>query len=146
MTGSSCASQMMLLGRPCLWIMCSTLRCNRFLLQQCLILHVDVLQHPVYCVNVVGTQNAHNLITVSTDGKMCSWSLDMLSTPQVCLFSPPHWRILAQRPASSRTHLLKAQRPGFSKSDLEAKTYFLYHKLCHYCNLLILGSVSNEME
>ncbi|KAL1763282.1 cytoplasmic dynein 1 intermediate chain 1, partial [Sigmodon hispidus] len=38
--------------------------------------------HPVYCVNVVGTQNAHNLITVSTDGKMCSWSLDMLSTPQ----------------------------------------------------------------
>ncbi|XP_051856461.1 cytoplasmic dynein 1 intermediate chain 1 isoform X4 [Antechinus flavipes] len=38
--------------------------------------------HPVYCVNVVGTQNAHNLITVSTDGKLCSWSLDMLSTPQ----------------------------------------------------------------
>ena len=40
-------------------------------------------QHPVYCVNVVGTQNAHNLISVSTDGKMCSWSLDMLSQPQV---------------------------------------------------------------
>ncbi|XP_041964202.1 cytoplasmic dynein 1 intermediate chain 1 isoform X3 [Alosa sapidissima] len=37
--------------------------------------------HPVYCVNVVGTQNANNLITVSTDGKMCSWSLDMLSQP-----------------------------------------------------------------
>uniref|UniRef100_A0A671SSP0 Dynein, cytoplasmic 1, intermediate chain 2b n=1 Tax=Sinocyclocheilus anshuiensis TaxID=1608454 RepID=A0A671SSP0_9TELE len=34
--------------------------------------------HPVYCVNVVGTQNAHNLISISTDGKMCSWSLDML--------------------------------------------------------------------
>uniref|UniRef100_A0A3B5A3H4 Cytoplasmic dynein 1 intermediate chain 2-like n=1 Tax=Stegastes partitus TaxID=144197 RepID=A0A3B5A3H4_9TELE len=40
------------------------------------------LQHPVYCVNVVGTQNAHNLISISTDGKMCSWSLDMLSQPQ----------------------------------------------------------------
>ncbi|RXN07145.1 cytoplasmic dynein 1 intermediate chain 2 isoform X4 [Labeo rohita] len=39
-------------------------------------------QHPVYCVNVVGTQNAHNLISISTDGKMCSWSLDMLSQPQ----------------------------------------------------------------
>uniref|UniRef100_A0AAQ5XCU6 Dynein cytoplasmic 1 intermediate chain 1 n=1 Tax=Amphiprion ocellaris TaxID=80972 RepID=A0AAQ5XCU6_AMPOC len=39
-------------------------------------------QHPVYCVNVVGTQNANNLITVSTDGRMCSWSLDMLSQPQ----------------------------------------------------------------
>ncbi|XP_053492050.1 cytoplasmic dynein 1 intermediate chain 2 isoform X3 [Ictalurus furcatus] len=37
--------------------------------------------HPVYCVSVVGTQNAHNLISISTDGKMCSWSLDMLSTP-----------------------------------------------------------------
>ncbi|XP_051520264.1 cytoplasmic dynein 1 intermediate chain 1-like isoform X2 [Myxocyprinus asiaticus] len=38
--------------------------------------------HPVYCVNLVGTQNANNLITVSTDGRMCSWSLDMLSQPQ----------------------------------------------------------------
>uniref|UniRef100_A0A671Z3Y9 Dynein cytoplasmic 1 intermediate chain 2 n=1 Tax=Sparus aurata TaxID=8175 RepID=A0A671Z3Y9_SPAAU len=38
--------------------------------------------HPVYCVNVVGTQNANNLISISTDGKMCSWSLDMLSQPQ----------------------------------------------------------------
>ncbi|EGV95669.1 Cytoplasmic dynein 1 intermediate chain 2, partial [Cricetulus griseus] len=40
------------------------------------------LVHPVYCVNVVGTQNAHNLISISTDGKICSWSLDMLSHPQ----------------------------------------------------------------
>uniref|UniRef100_A0A8K9WRS8 Dynein, cytoplasmic 1, intermediate chain 2b n=1 Tax=Oncorhynchus mykiss TaxID=8022 RepID=A0A8K9WRS8_ONCMY len=39
-------------------------------------------QHPVYCVNMVGTQNAHNLISISTDGKMCSWNLDMLSQPQ----------------------------------------------------------------
>ncbi|CAB3990069.1 cytoplasmic dynein 1 intermediate chain 2 isoform X5, partial [Paramuricea clavata] len=38
--------------------------------------------HPVYCVNVVGTQNAHNLISVSTNGRMCSWSLEMLSQPQ----------------------------------------------------------------
>ncbi|XP_076456042.1 cytoplasmic dynein 1 intermediate chain 2-like isoform X6 [Babylonia areolata] len=38
--------------------------------------------HPVYCVTVVGTQNAHNLISVSNDGKLCSWSLDMLSQPQ----------------------------------------------------------------
>ncbi|XP_074104826.1 cytoplasmic dynein 1 intermediate chain short wing isoform X6 [Cotesia typhae] len=41
--------------------------------------------HPVYCLNVVGTQNAHNLISISTDGKMCSWSLDMLSMPQESL-------------------------------------------------------------
>lgn len=38
--------------------------------------------HPVYCVQVVGTQNAHNLVSTSTDGKFCTWSLDMLSTPQ----------------------------------------------------------------
>ncbi|XP_046704019.1 cytoplasmic dynein 1 intermediate chain 1 isoform X2 [Silurus meridionalis] len=38
--------------------------------------------HPVSSINVVGTQNANNLVTVSTDGKMCFWSLDMLSKPQ----------------------------------------------------------------
>lgn len=41
--------------------------------------------HPVYCLSVVGTQNAHNLISISTDGRMCSWSLDMLSAPQEVL-------------------------------------------------------------
>ena len=33
----------------------------------------------------MGLQNANNLITVSTDGKLCSWSLDMLSQPQETL-------------------------------------------------------------
>ncbi|XP_046612968.1 cytoplasmic dynein 1 intermediate chain isoform X18 [Neodiprion virginianus] len=41
--------------------------------------------HPVYCLSVVGTQNAHNLISISTDGKLCSWNLDMLSHPQETL-------------------------------------------------------------
>ncbi|XP_076244249.1 cytoplasmic dynein 1 intermediate chain short wing isoform X15 [Calliopsis andreniformis] len=41
--------------------------------------------HPVYCLSVVGAQNAHNLISISTDGKLCSWSLDMLSQPQEIL-------------------------------------------------------------
>ncbi|XP_014289491.1 cytoplasmic dynein 1 intermediate chain isoform X20 [Halyomorpha halys] len=41
--------------------------------------------HPVYCMRVVGTQNAHNLISISTDGRLCSWSLDMLSQPQETL-------------------------------------------------------------
>lgn len=39
----------------------------------------------MYCLSVVGTQNAHNLISISTDGKLCSWSLDMLSQPQEAL-------------------------------------------------------------
>lgn len=41
--------------------------------------------HPVYCLSVVGSQNAHNLISVSTDGRMCSWALDMLAQPQETL-------------------------------------------------------------
>ena len=44
-------------------------------------------EHKQYHSNfrVVGTQNAHNLISVSTDGRLCSWSLDMLSAPQETL-------------------------------------------------------------
>ncbi|XP_044761816.1 cytoplasmic dynein 1 intermediate chain isoform X20 [Coccinella septempunctata] len=41
--------------------------------------------HPVYCMSVVGTTNAHNLISISTDGRLCSWSLDMLGQPQEIL-------------------------------------------------------------
>uniref|UniRef100_A0A2M4A4Q6 Putative cytoplasmic dynein intermediate chain n=2 Tax=Anopheles triannulatus TaxID=58253 RepID=A0A2M4A4Q6_9DIPT len=37
---------------------------------------------PVFCLSMVGTQNAHNVISISSDGKLCSWSLDMLSQPQ----------------------------------------------------------------
>jgi dynein intermediate chain len=39
--------------------------------------------HPVYAMQMVGTQNAHNLITSSTDGTVCSWLVDMLAQPQV---------------------------------------------------------------
>ncbi|KAG1047948.1 hypothetical protein G6F46_003186 [Rhizopus delemar] len=38
--------------------------------------------HPVYSIEMVGTQNAHNLISASTDGFVCSWQLDMLAQPQ----------------------------------------------------------------
>lgn len=44
-----------------------------------------LLQHPVYCLKVVGAQNSHNVISISTDGKLCSWSLDMLAQPQEIL-------------------------------------------------------------
>ncbi|XP_049311251.1 cytoplasmic dynein 1 intermediate chain isoform X8 [Bactrocera dorsalis] len=51
--------------------------------------------HPVYCLQVVGTQNAHNIISISSDGKLCSWSLDMLSHPQDTL------ELQQQRPSKS---------------------------------------------
>ena len=57
--------------------------CQWFFLDDVDVAVLCCVQHPVYCVNVVGTQNANNLISISTDGKMCSWSLDMLSQPQV---------------------------------------------------------------
>ncbi|KAI9199746.1 WD40-repeat-containing domain protein [Polychytrium aggregatum] len=41
--------------------------------------------HPVYSMAMVGTQNAHNLISASTDGIVCSWLLDMLAQPQEVL-------------------------------------------------------------
>lgn len=41
--------------------------------------------HPIYSMQMVGTQNAHNLITASTDGLVCSWQLDMLTQPQESL-------------------------------------------------------------
>jgi dynein intermediate chain len=41
--------------------------------------------HPVYNIQVVGTQNANHLITASTDGLVCTWMLDMLAQPQESL-------------------------------------------------------------
>ncbi|KAK9771863.1 putative WD40-repeat-containing domain protein [Seiridium cardinale] len=47
--------------------------------------------HPVYSVDIVGTQNANNVISVSTDGQLCVWSVDMLSQPQEQLtLTNPH--------------------------------------------------------
>jgi hypothetical protein len=39
--------------------------------------------HPVYSMTMIGTQNAHNLMSASTDGTVCAWQLDMLAQPQV---------------------------------------------------------------
>ncbi|KAI9355136.1 WD40-repeat-containing domain protein [Zopfochytrium polystomum] len=41
--------------------------------------------HPVYSMTMVGTQNAHNIVTASTDGLVCSWQVDMLAQPQEML-------------------------------------------------------------
>lgn len=41
--------------------------------------------HPVYSLSMVGTQNAHNLISASTDGTVCAWTLDLLARPQETL-------------------------------------------------------------
>ena len=47
--------------------------------------------HPIYSIDVVGTQNANNIISCSTDGVVCGWTVDMLSQPQeyLELMTPP---------------------------------------------------------
>ncbi|CAI7719156.1 cytoplasmic dynein intermediate chain, putative [Plasmodium vivax] len=37
--------------------------------------------HPIFCAEVIGTLNAHNLVTADTDGRLCNWSLNMLTYP-----------------------------------------------------------------
>jgi len=47
--------------------------------------------HPIYSISIIGTQNAHNILTASSDGVVCSWSVDMLTQPQeyLELTTPP---------------------------------------------------------
>ncbi|MCJ1402458.1 hypothetical protein MMC11_005678 [Xylographa trunciseda] len=47
--------------------------------------------HPIYSIDIVGTQNANNILSCSTDGVVCGWTVDMLSQPQeyLELMTPP---------------------------------------------------------
>lgn len=38
--------------------------------------------HPVYSIAIIGTHNASNLVTASTDGTVCTWQTDILNEPQ----------------------------------------------------------------
>jgi dynein intermediate chain len=37
--------------------------------------------HPIYCLGVNGTTNSNNIISVSNDGVLCTWSMNNLSKP-----------------------------------------------------------------
>ncbi|KAF2225443.1 WD40-repeat-containing domain protein [Elsinoe ampelina] len=71
--------------------------------------------HPIYSISVVGTKNASNIISVSTDGTTCAWSFDMLSKPQERLE-------LVSPPGRSRTEDIAPTCISFPRSD---PTYFL---------------------
>lgn len=47
--------------------------------------------HPIFSLSIIGTPNAHNILTADTDGVVCSWSMDMLTQAQeyLCLATPP---------------------------------------------------------
>lgn len=70
--------------------------------------------HPVYAVDIVGTQNANNIISCSTDGVVCGWTVDMLAQPQelLALTTPP----------PAKTEDLSPTCMAFPQTD---PTYFL---------------------
>ncbi len=70
--------------------------------------------HPVYSVDIVGTQNANNIISCSTDGAVCGWSVDMFAQPQEVL------TLLAPQPA--KTEDLSPTCLAFPQAD---PTFFL---------------------
>ncbi|KAI5302582.1 hypothetical protein KEM56_000549 [Ascosphaera pollenicola] len=70
--------------------------------------------HPIYSINIVGTQNAHNIITASTDGVVCAWTVDMFTTPQ------EHLELTTSPP--SKTEDLAPTAVTFPQSD---PTFFL---------------------
>ena len=70
--------------------------------------------HPVYAIEIVGTQNANNVISCSTDGVVCGWTVDMLAQPQelLDLTTPP----------PAKTEDLSPTCMAFPQAD---PTYFL---------------------
>ncbi|KAL0640351.1 hypothetical protein Q9L58_000632 [Maublancomyces gigas] len=70
--------------------------------------------HPVYSVSVIGTQNANNILSCSTDGVVCGWTVDMLAQPQELLE--------LTTPPPSKTDDLSPTCMAFPHSD---PTYFL---------------------
>ncbi|KAF2229490.1 cytoplasmic dynein intermediate chain [Viridothelium virens] len=70
--------------------------------------------HPIYSIDIVGTQNANNIISCSTDGVVCGWSVDMLSQPQEYLE--------LQTPQPAKSEEMAPTCIAFPQSD---PTYFL---------------------
>ena len=39
-------------------------------------------QYPVYSLSVIGYQNTHHIVSISNDGKMCTWKPKVLADPK----------------------------------------------------------------
>ncbi|KAI9709249.1 MAG: hypothetical protein M1820_003369 [Bogoriella megaspora] len=70
--------------------------------------------HPIYSIDIVGTQNANNIISCSTDGVVCGWSVDMLAQPQEYLE--------LQTPQPAKSEEMAPTCIAFPQAD---PTYFL---------------------
>ena len=38
--------------------------------------------HPIYSLAVIGSPNAHNIVSVSNDGRLCTWAPGMFNEPK----------------------------------------------------------------
>ena len=38
---------------------------------------------PIHSLAIIGTQNAHNIVSISVDGKLCLWHFGELSNPKI---------------------------------------------------------------
>jgi dynein intermediate chain, cytosolic len=83
--------------------------------------------HPVYSISVVGTPNAHNILTASMDGVVCSWSVDMLTQAQeyLVLSTPPPARTDDLAPTSMS---FPAADPTFFLVGTEEGTIYPCHR------------------
>ncbi len=79
--------------------------------------------HPVYSLAVVGTQTANNIVTCSTDGLMCGWTVDMLAQPQeyIELTTPPPSKLDNMAPT---TMTFPAADPTFCVVGTEEGTIY----------------------
>lgn len=71
--------------------------------------------HPIYSLDMIGTQNAHNLVSASTDGTVCAWGVDRLAEPEEVL------ELL--HPAHNKTDEVSVTSLGFPDSD--TKTFWV---------------------
>ncbi|POS72779.1 ropy-6 [Diaporthe helianthi] len=70
--------------------------------------------HPVYAIDIIGTQNANNIISCSTDGTVCGWAVDMLAQPAETLN--------LQAPPPNKTDYISPLCLSFPQAD---PTFFL---------------------
>lgn len=47
------------------------------------ILAKDGHNYPIYCLNMIGTKNANNIISISNDAKVCQWTSEELNNPKI---------------------------------------------------------------
>lgn len=43
----------------------------------------DGHNHPIHALAIVGTKNAHNIVSISNDSKICQWHFGELSNPKI---------------------------------------------------------------